>query len=107
MDSVPFVNADYPEMAKASAISDEFDICRNFILWMADEKGIELSIHDSDRMVPCMETTDDLLMQFFGIDRSKIIEERLRAIEDYRKFQDATTQETTPSHPQTGVSGAL
>lgn len=95
---------EYPEMGKASLMSDQFDICYSFILWMADEKGISLAVHKGDRMVPCMETTDSILFQFFGIDKDKLTEERLKAIEDYKQY---VAQEAAQSNLEAGVSGAV
>lgn len=97
---------EFPEHGKASALSDQSDLIRNFVLWLADDKNIFLGVWDKhDRMDYSMETTDDLIAQFLGIDLKKLEEERGRILEDYRKFH--ASQETTPSHPQAGVSGAV
>lgn len=93
----------FPECAKVSAITEQFDVCRNLLYWMADEKGIDLCIESGNRSVPCMETTDSLLYQFFGIDEKRLEGERDRILEDYRKYNNAA-QETAPSNPQTGAS---
>jgi hypothetical protein len=68
---------EFPEHEKLRAISDQSQVCGEFLDWLRDEKGIHLCTWDyDDGPELAYESTNGLLAEFFGIDLKKINDEK-------------------------------
>lgn len=93
--SKPDADSSYPESEKLLSVKDKRDTLHDFVLWLADAKGIHLAVYKGNYLEPCFETTDNILYQYLGIDPKLLEKERSQILEEYRKQHAA--QETAPS----------
>lgn len=94
----------YPECEKLLSLDTERQAIMEFVLWLADAKEAHIAIYQGNHLMPMMVTTDDLIYEFLGVDKDKLEKERLSIL---RELDQHAAQETTPSHPQAGISGAV
>lgn len=78
---------DYPEHAKLKAVVDKSQAIGEFIDWLIDTKGIVLAsrFEISDILYRDATSTDELLADFFDIDRDVLEKEKRQILETIRE----------------------
>lgn len=76
----PLMKVETPEHEKLAKIQKESQTCGEFMDWLFSEKKIILAKYDGElgheRLWPSGAVVVDLLAEFFGIDQSKIEDEK-------------------------------
>lgn len=93
-DEIKLAHGRYPEHEKLRAIADRSQVCGEFLDWLQHEKGYRLTervkLNDRTRGdVEVMRSTEDLLGEFFCIDRDKLAAEKDLMVERMRTAQKA------------------
>ena len=84
--------AEYPEHAKLKKVQPFSQRCMDFIEWLQDEKHIVLRsfLPNGDTFFP-IQSTDELLHEFFEIDRNKIEDEKQSMLAEIRAANESRT----------------
>lgn len=73
----------YPEHEKLKRIKVKSQAIGEFLDWLDQEKNLEL--YDRVRECPANIPIQDLLAEYFDIDRGRLEEEKLAMLEELRK----------------------
>lgn len=88
--------SEYPEHDKLAAISDESQAIYDFIVWLGDEKAVQLCGKRDGRpdhnswecpWMPVGASIRDLLAEHFGIDMQRIEHEKRAMLDALRAMQ--------------------
>jgi hypothetical protein len=81
----------YPEHEKLEKIKDFSQSCGEFLDWLQNEKEVFLSVYfesgwqrDEGFLYRSGSTVQDLLAEFFNIDREKLEDEKMAMLEELR-----------------------
>lgn len=87
--------ADYPEHKKLKALNGANQIVGDFIEWLG-EQGLVIAHYptlesgaQSVNLHWCGKSRDTLLAEHFGVDQSKLDEEKDKILEDFRAASEA------------------
>lgn len=91
---------EYPQCERWAAAHEKASVIREFLDWMASEAQPPLVVckaWDSGDYLPELSPNklDSLLMQFFKVDANAIDKERRAMLEECRKLNASTTDNTT------------
>jgi hypothetical protein len=84
--------SEYPEHEKLDIIKDKSQVIGEFLEWLENEKEHYICYYEDndpdehDGYYPINEDNDDLLAEFFNIDRKKLEEEKDKMLEEMRKL---------------------
>ncbi len=76
----------YPEHAKLKAVKDKTQSICEFIDWLAEEKKVHLAewASNSGYLLRTLKNKEDLVAEFFEIDRRKLEEEKDQMLNEQR-----------------------
>lgn len=83
----------YPEHEKMKVITHLSQNLYDFLEWLHDEKGYEIgewvkTRRMDDEFWPITKSRDDLMYEFFEIDKNKFFQEKEDMIEEMRRAYD-------------------
>lgn len=102
--------SEYPEHDKMQAAMPAAQVVGDFLEWLTEVEPIHILARyegTPPRLEPSPVGIEDLLYEYFGIDRDKIEAEKRQMLERVRTDQDlaAEVAKPCPKCPQCGVRG--
>ena len=73
---------DYPEHEKLKKVVEKSQACGEFLGWLGSEKNYLLARYVGDELCAQWPNTDQLLGEFFGIDRVELEKEKEHMIKN-------------------------
>jgi hypothetical protein len=79
--------SEFPEHDRLDMIKDKSQTIGDFVMVFLPSKGIYLSTlgMDADTLLPNMTPIQDLLAEYFGIDRNRLDQEKLKMLDQIRE----------------------
>lgn len=92
----------YPEHEKLKLVKDKSQIIGEFLHEWLPSQNLTICEFTADEYFPAMRSTEQLLADFFGIDRGKLEEEKRAMLEEQRRLNrsDREWNDETPPEMQ-------